>query len=128
MFFNILAQTIPVIVGAVIALSGTWLNNRFTKKLSLIESKRIVYSKLLAASSSQFAYPEYNVAFMSRAEYDQKIAQWEKDRKILNGLAAEALLVSTSEELSTKLREFIGFLQTHERLGDIEKLLRNDLD
>jgi biopolymer transport protein ExbB/TolQ len=130
-------ELITLITGASISIFsiflGSFLSRRQAKDQFLMETKRTVYAKVLSAAISEDKYPPdilgtAEAYFEEKVtEYNRRLLEWRKNRKVIKGLAAEALLVTQGEVLRNKLSDFISSNDPDKNLQGLEGLMRKEI-
>jgi hypothetical protein len=117
--------------GATIALAGVFLQSilayKFSIKQSLLDAKRVIFSRLLSAVESEDSCPNFNPNIHKVEDFNRKIDLWRENRRKIKGIAAEALLVSENEELKTLLRDLIKNFDPERKFKDVEDLMRKEI-
>ena|SRR3989344_4581181 len=137
---TIVAAITGAVIGSLASLLGTWLQSylgrRQTQEHSLLEARRVAYSRLLFAVISEDTYPpEYMPSVMIGTKFEdeigahnEKLRLWRKGRRELKAVATEALLLAKEDALRDKLKEFIQSNNPDHRLTGIEAIMREELD
>jgi len=131
---TIVATMIGAVIGSLASLGGillqSYLESSRMSDHSLREARRAVFSRLLFAVMSEETYPSVPNTLLGDTEitkHNEKLNLWRKGRRELKGIASEALLLTSSEELKNRLKEFIGTKNPSISLVGIEKLMRQEI-
>lgn len=131
-------KLIQTIITGILPLLGVWLGSFLSKRQAkyqfLIETRRTVFSRLLSSVISEENYPR-EIAGTTAAydekkveEYNNQVNEWRRNRKLLKGLASEALLVTENVIFQNKLSEFVSSHNPDTRLSGLEELMRKEIE
>ncbi len=126
--WGVLITTIATLVGVWL---GSRLNNLGSEKLAMQEAKRVTFAKLLSLAHSEERYGFGEHRGMTDAEvveFNRRLREWREKRREIKGAASEALFLSKSEALRTRLRGFINTDDPDHTLRGIEDLLQAELE
>ena len=122
-----------IMLTSVFSLVGVWLGaslyRSHTKHQFLMETRRMIYAKLLSGVMSEENYPN-NPSDRSEEnilEYNRQLKEWRRNRRALKGLAAEALLITENGALREKLSEFISSHNPDSHLVGVEEIMRKEI-
>ena len=132
---------IPIVTAAVALISSlatlfvqAYLTKKQVYRQTLFQTKITTYARLVSATKSESRYPDgfrhINPLMQEKEadEYNDRIIRWRENRRIIKGIASEALILTENSELRKKLNEFILNDNPELRLSNIDELIRFEIN